>query len=62
MDAGGPHGPRTSALFDRPPGDASGPSDTFDPELPANDDGWPEGGPAADWGWFGEPPPSTPAA
>lgn len=33
----------------------------LDPSLPANDDGWPEGGPAVDWGWFGEPP-SRPAA
>lgn len=33
----------------------------LDRSLPANDDGWPEGGPAADWGWFGEPP-SRPAA
>ena len=40
-NARGPHGPRTSALFSqRPaPGDA-GP----DPELPANDDGWPGDG------------------
>ena len=40
-DAPGPHGPRTSGLFSqRPAPDDAGP----DPELPANDDGWPGDG------------------
>lgn len=33
-----------------------------DPELPANNDGWPDGGPSISWDWMGAPSPSGQAA
>jgi putative DNA primase/helicase len=49
-DAPGPHGPRTSPLFSQRSavGDDHGP----DPDLPANDDGWPDGAPPHSWETF----------
>ena len=59
-DSLGPHGPRTRRLFSQGPtsGDDAGP----DPELPANDDGWPDDGQPYFWEKFGVPLGSEPAA
>ncbi len=50
-DAPGPHGPRTPPLFSQPPAGGEGAGPDF--ELPANDDGWPDGGPSYAWESFG---------